>query len=73
MAITVEAIYENGILRLSERLPFPEHEKLSVTVAPKSSWVQETAGILGWKGNPELAERFALDADLDHPPPPEAP
>jgi predicted DNA-binding antitoxin AbrB/MazE fold protein len=73
MAITVEAVYENGVLKLNEPLPFPEHEKVSVTVTPKTNWVQETAGILGWKGSPELAERFALDADLDYPPPPEAP
>lgn len=71
MAITVDAIYENGVLKLSEQLPFPEHAKVSITVAPKTNWVQETAGILGWKGGPELAERFALDADLDYPPPPE--
>ena len=73
MAITVEAIYENGVLKLMEPLPFPEHEKVSVTVEPKTNWVQETAGILGWNGSPELAERFALDADLDYPPPPEEP
>src|SRR2546423_1583430 len=42
MAITVEAIYENGILKLIEPLPFPEHEKVSVTVEPKTNWVQET-------------------------------
>ena len=37
MAITVEAIYENGVLRLSEPLPLAEHEKVSVTVAPKTN------------------------------------
>jgi len=69
MTITVDAIYENGILRLSDPLPFEEQQRVSVTVEPKYNWVQETAGILGWKGSPELAERFALDADLDYPPP----
>ena len=73
MIITVEAIYENGTLKLKEPLPFKEHEEVSVTVEPKRNWVQETAGILGWKGSAELAERFALDADLDYPPPPEQP
>lgn len=73
MAITVEAVYENGVLKLSERLPFPEHEKVSVTVAAKTNWVQETAGILGWKGSPEELQRFAEDPDLDYTPPPEAP
>jgi predicted DNA-binding antitoxin AbrB/MazE fold protein len=65
MAITVEAIYENGVLKLSEPLPFPEHEKLSVTVVPKTNWVQETAGILGWKGDPDELRRLALSPELD--------
>jgi predicted DNA-binding antitoxin AbrB/MazE fold protein len=73
MPITVDAIYQNGVLRPCEPLPFREQEKVSVTVEPKKNWVQETAGILGWKGSPELAERFAMDADLDYPPPPEQP
>jgi len=34
MAITVDAIYENGILKLSEPLPFPEHMRVSVRVEP---------------------------------------
>jgi predicted DNA-binding antitoxin AbrB/MazE fold protein len=69
MSITVEAIYENGMLKLTEPLPLAERERVSVTVVSKTNWVQETAGILGWKGSPELAERFALDADLEYMPP----
>jgi len=73
MSITVEAVYENGVLKLSEPLPFAEHERVSVTVAPKTNWVQETAGVLGWNAPPELAERFAMDPELDYPPSPEGP
>ena len=32
MAFTVEAIYENGVLKPAEPLPLKEHEKVSVTV-----------------------------------------
>jgi predicted DNA-binding antitoxin AbrB/MazE fold protein len=32
MAITVEAVYENGVLKPREPLPFKEHEKVNVTV-----------------------------------------
>jgi hypothetical protein len=35
--------------------------------------VEETYGILGWKGDAATAERFATDADLDFPPPAVAP
>lgn len=73
MAITVEAIYEDGVLKLSGPLPFKEHEQVQVTVQSKTntSWAEATAGIMGFKGTAEEAEYFALDPELDYPPPPE--
>jgi predicted DNA-binding antitoxin AbrB/MazE fold protein len=71
MAITVEAVYENGVLKLSEPLPFKEHEQVQVTVQPITSWAEATAGMMGFKGTAEEAEYFALDPELDYPPPPE--
>jgi len=65
MTITVEAIYENGVLKPAEALPLREHEKVRVTVEPRSNWVEETYGILGWKGNPEELRRLALSPELD--------
>jgi predicted DNA-binding antitoxin AbrB/MazE fold protein len=73
MPLTVEATYENGVLKPSQPLPLQEREKVQVTIQTKSNWVLETAGIIGWKGSAELAERFATDADLDYPPPSEEP
>ncbi len=45
MAITVEAVYENGVLKLAEPLPLEEHEKVSVTVEPARPpiWVRLAA------------------------------
>lgn len=34
MTLTVEAVYENGVLQPSEPLPFREHEKVRVTIEP---------------------------------------
>ena len=34
MSITVEAVYENGVLRPAAPLPFKEHERVSITVEP---------------------------------------
>lgn len=73
MAITVDAVYENGVLKPVEPLPFKEHERVRVTIQPSSNWVQESYGICGWKGSAEEAERFASDPELDYPPPPEEP
>jgi predicted DNA-binding antitoxin AbrB/MazE fold protein len=73
MPLTIEAVYENGVLKPTQPLPLSEHEKVRVTIEPRSHWVQETYGICGWRGSAEEAERFATDPELDFPPPVEGP
>jgi predicted DNA-binding antitoxin AbrB/MazE fold protein len=73
MSFTVEAVYENGVLKPIQSLPLRENQRVRVTIQPQTSWVQETAGLMGWKGSIEEADRFAMDPELDYPPPPEAP
>ncbi len=73
MTLTVEAVYENGVLKPTQPLPLREHEKVEVTVTAATNWVEETYGICGGKGSAEQAERFATDPELDFPPPPEEP
>lgn len=65
MAFTVEAVYENGVLKPSEPLPFKEHEKVQVTVKPATSRVRQSAGLMGWTGSQEDADFVALSPDLD--------
>ncbi len=65
MAITVEAVYENGVLKPAEPLPFREHEKVRITVQPDLSRARQTAGLLRWSGDPALLERFIMDPELD--------
>jgi predicted DNA-binding antitoxin AbrB/MazE fold protein len=73
MSITFEAIYEDGVLKPEKPLPLKEHEKVRVTIQPATSWVEETAGMIQWKGTPEELQRFAEDPELDFPSPPEYP
>ncbi len=73
MTLTVEAVYENGVLKPTQPLPLKEHEKVQLTVKTKRSWVEETAGIMGFQGTVEEADYFAMDPELDYPPPPEEP
>jgi predicted DNA-binding antitoxin AbrB/MazE fold protein len=67
MAITVEAVYENGVLKPVQTLPLKEHERVRLTVEPEQTWVERTAGIMGFKGTAEEAEYFAMSPDLDLP------
>lgn len=73
MPITVEAIYENGVLKPVQPLPLKEHERVHVTIHPETSWVERTYGMMGFQGSVELADFIATDPELDFPPPPEAP
>lgn len=65
MAITVEAVYENGLLRLSQALPLRDQERVEVMVHSKTNRVDETAGLMGWTGSREELRYFALHPDLD--------
>ena len=64
MTITVEATYENGMLKPITPLPFKEHEKVSVTVRSALSLARQTAGMVPWKGDAETLERIAKDPEF---------
>jgi predicted DNA-binding antitoxin AbrB/MazE fold protein len=64
MTLTVEAVYENGVLKLASPLPLQEHEKVRVTIEAKTSWAEATAGMLQWTGDPELLRRIAEDDEF---------
>jgi predicted DNA-binding antitoxin AbrB/MazE fold protein len=65
MTLTVEAVYENGLLKLTAPLPLKEHEKVRVTIHARANWVQETYGLCGWKGDPEELRRLALNPEIE--------
>jgi predicted DNA-binding antitoxin AbrB/MazE fold protein len=64
MSITVEAIYEGGVLKPKEPLPLDEREHVRVTIETSMSHARRTAGLMGWTGSAEMADRFAMDPDL---------
>jgi predicted DNA-binding antitoxin AbrB/MazE fold protein len=65
MSITVEAVYENGVLKPAEPLPFQEQEKVQITIKPATSRVRQTAGLMGWTGSQDDADFVALSPELD--------
>ena len=64
MSLTVEAIYEDGVLKPMQPLPFKEHERVRVTVEPGTSVAEQTAGMLAWTGQPEVLRRLAEDDEF---------
>ncbi len=68
MAFTVEAVYENGVLKPAEPLPLKEHEKVSVTVEPARPPIWERILALTADAPPEELAKLPADgaAQLDH-------
>jgi predicted DNA-binding antitoxin AbrB/MazE fold protein len=65
MTITIEAVYEDGVLKPTQPLSLQEHEKVQVTVKSSRSRVRQTAGLIGWTGSQEDADFVALSPELD--------
>ncbi len=68
MPITVEATYEDGVLKPKQPLPLDEHARVRITIDEEAAWrssrVRETYGLLGWKGDVETIRRVALDPEF---------
>ena len=64
MPMTIEAIYEDGVLKPSRPLPLDEHEKVRITIEPQISWAERTAGMLKWTGDPEVLRQIAEDDEF---------
>jgi predicted DNA-binding antitoxin AbrB/MazE fold protein len=70
MSLTVEAVYENGVLRPTEPLPLKEHERVVLSVrAPANiqsalAAVERSHGLLRWTGDVATLRRVALDDDF---------
>jgi predicted DNA-binding antitoxin AbrB/MazE fold protein len=64
MSITVEAVYEDGVLKPAQPLALNEHERVRLTIEPEISWADRTAGMLKWTGDHETLRRIAQDDEF---------
>jgi predicted DNA-binding antitoxin AbrB/MazE fold protein len=64
MTLTIEAIYENGVLRPLQPLPLKEHETVRITIEPQLNWAERTAGMLQWTGDFEVLRRIVEDDEF---------
>ena len=65
MPLTVEAVYENGVLRPTQPLPLQEHAKVSSTIQPAISLARQTAGMVPWTGSLEDLDYLIEDVEND--------
>ena len=65
MAITFEAVYENGVLKPIHPLPLQEHEKVQVTVTQPTGHARRAEGLIGWTGSVEDLDYLIEDVEND--------
>ena len=70
MNLTVEATYEDGVLKPTRPLPLKEHQRVQITLQPAPQQplptpdeaeraVRKSQGLLGWSGDAETLRRVA--------------
>ena len=65
MSITIDATYENGILKPLQPLFLREHQQVRITVEESVDWVYRTRGIIPCS-DAALIEWAATDPDLEY-------
>jgi predicted DNA-binding antitoxin AbrB/MazE fold protein len=51
--IEIEAVYENGTLKLPHELPLRQGQKVTITVHPPETSGKRLRGLVQWKGSQE--------------------
>jgi predicted DNA-binding antitoxin AbrB/MazE fold protein len=62
--LEIEAVYENGTLKLPRQLPLTEGQKVTITIHPPGGVARRSYGLLRSTLGPEELERLALDPEL---------
>jgi predicted DNA-binding antitoxin AbrB/MazE fold protein len=68
MALTIEAVYENGVLKPVQPLPFIGEGTcvwLTLHTAAEEDRARKAYGLLSWTGDAELVRRVAFDPEFD--------
>jgi predicted DNA-binding antitoxin AbrB/MazE fold protein len=65
MPLTVEATYENGVIRLDEPLPLAEKQRIKVTIHEPNLATQKGYGLIRWTGSLEDLDYLIDDVEND--------
>lgn len=60
--LRIEAVYENGTLKLPHELPLREGQRVLIVIQTTSA-VDRLTGLLPWTGDPEELHRILDDPD----------
>jgi predicted DNA-binding antitoxin AbrB/MazE fold protein len=63
--IEIEAVYEDGTLKLPHELPLQPGQKVTITIHLTGGTVRRRRGLIQWKGSQEGLDYLILSADND--------
>lgn len=61
MSIQVDAVNENGVLKLDHPVVLEEHQRVRVVIQQHPTIARQMYGHVGWAGDPETVRRIAND------------
>jgi len=61
--MTIQATYENGVLRLDQPLPLKDNERVLVTVHTKTRKTRSGYGLIAWPTGQDGTD-FAIDPEF---------
>jgi predicted DNA-binding antitoxin AbrB/MazE fold protein len=64
-ALSVEAIYEQGTLKLPQKLPLEDGQKVTITIHAPGSAVDRLVGSVPWHGPVEALDTLITSAEND--------
>ncbi|MGQ0633813.1 MAG: antitoxin family protein [Planctomycetaceae bacterium] len=64
MSLQIEATYENGTLKPDHALPLAEKQRVTVIIHEQARRGRHTYGLIGWKGDPEIIRKIALEPEF---------
>jgi predicted DNA-binding antitoxin AbrB/MazE fold protein len=62
--LEIEAVYENGVLKLPRLLPLADGQKVTIRIQPPGGVAGRAYGLLQSTRTPEELERLALDPEF---------
>ncbi len=63
MSLEIEAIYQNGVLKLPRQLPLDEGTLVKITIHPPAQQGASKTTVIPWTGSSEELERWLNEPD----------
>lgn len=61
MSLQLEATFEDGVLKFDEAPPLKDHERVTITIQSRATRAEQSYGLIGWTGDPQVLRRIAED------------